>query len=193
MLCSIFIYHFIFIIYFQDLLCHPKLTLFDAISNGVMSFLSTNTFSVELFNFSTWINSLWLSDAIWQHRSESTLTEVMVCFLMAPSNYLNQCWLIISEVLHHSPENFTASAPATILHNQFENYSFKTTATFPRGRWVNFIKDSKYETQTYICVKCAGIILGMGAANERRHYIVTSSPIGWTHTQKEPWMQLYQQ
>ena len=40
----------------------------------------------------THINSLWHSDAIWQHRSGSTLTQIMVCCLRAPS--LNQCWLI---------------------------------------------------------------------------------------------------
>ena len=32
-----------------------------------------------------------------------------------------------------------------------------------------------------------GIILCMRAANERRCYIVTSSPIGWAHTQNDPW------
>ena len=30
-----------------------------------------------------------------------------------------------------------------------------------------------------------GIILGIGAANEGRRYNVTSSLIGWTHTQKD--------
>ena len=45
----------------------------------------------------TWtINSLWPSGAIWQHRSGSTLAQVMACCLMAPSYYLNQCWLIIN-------------------------------------------------------------------------------------------------
>ena len=29
----------------------------------------------------------------------------MACCLTAPSHYLNQCWLIISEVIWHSPEN----------------------------------------------------------------------------------------
>ena len=43
-------------------------------------------------------NSLWPSDAIWWQRCESTLAQVMACCLMAPSHYLNQCWLIISEV-----------------------------------------------------------------------------------------------
>ena len=33
-----------------------------------------------------------------------------------------------------------------------------------------------------------GIILCMGSANERRRYIVTSSLIGWTHIQNDPWI-----
>ena len=47
-------------------------------------------------------NSLWPSDAIWRHRSGSTLAQVMACCLTAPSHYLNQCWLIISQVHCHS-------------------------------------------------------------------------------------------
>ena len=39
------------------------------------------------------VNSLWSSDAIWQHRSGSPLAQVMACCLTAPSHYLNQCWL----------------------------------------------------------------------------------------------------
>ena len=45
-----------------------------------------------------WCFSLRPSDAIWQHRSGSTLAQVMDCCLTAPSHYLNQCWLIISKV-----------------------------------------------------------------------------------------------
>ena len=48
------------------------------------------------------VNSLGPSDAIWRHRSGSTLAQVMACCLTAPSHYLNQCWLIISKVLWHS-------------------------------------------------------------------------------------------
>ena len=33
----------------------------------------------------------------------------------------------------------------------------------------------------------AGIVLCMHPANERRRYIVTSSLIGWAHTQNDPW------
>ena len=36
-------------------------------------------------------NSLKPSDAIWRHKSGSTLAQVMACCLTAPSHYLNQC------------------------------------------------------------------------------------------------------
>ena len=49
-----------------------------------------------------WVNSLWPSDAIWWQRSGSTLAQVMACCPTAQSHYLNQCWLIISEVQRHS-------------------------------------------------------------------------------------------
>ena len=39
------------------------------------------------------VNLFWPSDAIWRQRSGSTLAQVMACCLMAPSHYLNQCWL----------------------------------------------------------------------------------------------------
>ena len=43
-------------------------------------------------------NSLWPSNARWRQRSGLTLAQVMACCLTAPSNYLNQSWLIISKV-----------------------------------------------------------------------------------------------
>ena len=61
-------------------------------------------------------NSLWPSDTIWRQRSGSTLAQVMACCLTAPSHYLNQCWLIISEVQWQSYKgNFTRDA-STINH-----------------------------------------------------------------------------
>ena len=41
---------------------------------------------------------------MWQYRTCSTLDQVMACCQMAPSHYLNQCWLIINEVLGQSKE-----------------------------------------------------------------------------------------
>ena len=62
-----------------------------------------------------WVNSLGPSDAIWRHRSGSTLAQVMACCLTAPSHYLTQCWLIISKAQWHSSEgNFIRDASATI-------------------------------------------------------------------------------
>ena len=45
-----------------------------------------------------WVNSLRPGDAIWRHRSGSTLAQVMACCLTAPRHYLIQCWLNISSV-----------------------------------------------------------------------------------------------
>ena len=55
----------------------------------------------------TLINSLWpwSSDAIWCQRSWSILVQVMVCYLMVPSHYLNQWWLIISRDLWQSEDS----------------------------------------------------------------------------------------
>ena len=78
----------------------------------------------------TMFDSLWLSDAIWRHRSGSTLAQVMGCCLMAPSHYLNQCWLLISEILWHSPEsNLIVRAHAFILYDWVEKYTFQITAS----------------------------------------------------------------
>ena len=64
----------------------------------------------------------WPSDAIWWHRPGSTSIQVVACCMAAPSHHLNQCWLLISEVMWHSPEsNFTASDQAIILYDEFKN------------------------------------------------------------------------
>ena len=45
----------------------------------------------------------------------------MACWLTAPSHYLNQCQIFISEVASHSPESNIASfAQAALLYNDFE-------------------------------------------------------------------------
>ena len=75
------------------------------------------------------LNSVWPSDTIWWERSGSTLAQVIAWCLMAPSQYLNQCWVPITEVLLHSTEiNFTVSAPANVLYNELENHNLKIVA-----------------------------------------------------------------
>ena len=61
-----------------------------------------------------WVNSLWPSYAIWWQISWSTLAQVMACCLTAPSHYLNQCWLIISEVHWYSYQGNFARNASTI-------------------------------------------------------------------------------
>ena len=83
------------------------------------------------------VNSLWPCGALWGHSSDSTLAMVMASCLMAPSHYLHQSWFL-SDILCHSHEsNFTSSALATMLSNEFKNYDFEIIATSPKAQWVN--------------------------------------------------------
>ena len=78
------------------------------------------------------VNSLWLSDAIWRHRSGSTLAQVMACCLTAPCHRLNQCWLIISKVHWHSSEgNFAKDTSATNHYNQLKKLLFSNFFQIP--------------------------------------------------------------
>ena len=92
---------------------------------------------------------LWPRDAIRRYRSGSTLVQVMACYLLAPSNYLNQCWLAINGVLWHSPEtNFTGITQDIYLKMSLKNtvvkliphlsgYNDWSTMIFSRGRVNN--------------------------------------------------------
>ena len=52
---------------------------------------------------------------------------------MAPSYYLNPCWILISEVQLDLPESdFTVRVKAAILYDDFEDYTIKITATSPK-------------------------------------------------------------
>ena len=55
---------------------------------GKLTWISTWIFLHNLGSRSQWVNSLMPSDAIWRHRSGSTLAQLMACCLMAPSHYL---------------------------------------------------------------------------------------------------------
>ena len=72
-------------------------------ATGKISYLTINhnkawTVHIIFGTYSFSINSLWPNDAIRGRRSGSTLAQVMACCLMAPSHYLNQCWLITSKI-----------------------------------------------------------------------------------------------
>ena len=96
------------------------------------------------------VNSLRPSDAIWRHRSGSTLAQVMACCLTAPSHYLNQCWLIISKIQWYSSEgNVTRDILATNHICWLENYLSKISIKSPRGQWVNSLVPGKVTILTH--------------------------------------------
>ena len=54
-----------------------------------------------------------------------------------PIHHLNQCELLISEVLWHSPEtNFAVGTDIIILHEKFKIYTVKITDIPSRAQWV---------------------------------------------------------
>ena len=84
------------------------------------------------------LNSLWPGDAIWRHRSGSTLAQVMACCLISPSyyDYLNKCWLIVNGVLWHSAEsNLTWMHRISVL-----DISLKSANLQPHLRGINELR-----------------------------------------------------
>ena len=75
-----------------------------------MSYTTSNSASKSVLLL--WSPTLRPSDAIWRHKSGSTLAQVMACCLTAPSHCLNQCWLIISKAFIW--EQFYSPQPSVI-------------------------------------------------------------------------------
>ena len=70
-------------------------------------------------------NSLWPSDALWRHRSGSTMAQVMACFQTASNHYLNQCWLVINDFCGIHTRTFTRGNSHDIIpQDEFENHIF---------------------------------------------------------------------
>ena len=96
-----------------------KLTYFSCLCSSIPDYRSMYYSYVEPFN------SLWPSDAIWRQGSGSTLAQVMACCLTAPSHCLNQCWLILIEVLWtsiHLRVHFSEYAQDISTWYEFEDY-----------------------------------------------------------------------
>ena len=93
---------------------------------------------------------LWLNDAIWRHRSESSLSRVMACCMTAKSHtyYLNQCRLKITSVQWHLPEsNFTRNAHELNPRQVFGDFTFKFTAT-PANELATLCNSWNHTTNT---------------------------------------------
>ena len=78
------------------------------------------------------INSLWPSDAIWSHTM-LILVLVMACNLTAPSHYLIQYCLFISDAMWHM--SIVMKTVKTRVP-WYENWWFNITTLCPRRQWV---------------------------------------------------------
>ena len=100
-----------------------------------------NRYTLELkFRWHIWhcmsakLNTLWPSDAIWWHRSGSTLVQVIACCLTVTSPYQNQWWLVHSGALWTFIFHKEWSRYQSLIW--FGNYKFKITATYSRYQWI---------------------------------------------------------
>ena len=100
------------------------------------------------------IDSLWPSDAIWQHRTDSTLVHGMACCLMAPSHYLTNVDLSVGSNDNH-PRAINQSTRDTSVINSW--ISFEITS-------LNFIQITRanelthWGWVTHICIRKLTII-----------------------------------
>ena len=85
----------------------------------------------------TVVNSLGPSDTTWRQRSGTTLAQAMAWCLTALSHHLNQCLLIITHALWHSPQgNSIRNAQDIYPWHAFENCYFHICL---RHQWVKSI------------------------------------------------------
>ena len=54
------------------------------------------------------------------------------------------------------------------------------------SKWLINLENLQDFTSSYDELSYPGIVLGMGSASERRHYIIMPPLIGWTHNQNDP-------
>ena len=72
--------------------------------HNVIYLLVTYQWADTKMTYLEYVNSLWPSNAIWQHSSGSTLAQVMACCHQVTSHYLNKCWGFTSDILRHPPK-----------------------------------------------------------------------------------------
>ena len=108
---------------------------------------------------------------LWHHAFWSTLVQVMA-HQLASSDYPYQCCQFVSGTIRNILQwTLNQNIQYKHLHSRI-------------GLW-------KYDLQNvvlYVQASLSGIILGMGSANERRHYYVTPALIGRAHNQNDPWL-----
>ena len=102
----------------------------------------------------------------------ATLAQVMACCLMAPSHYLNQCWLIISDVFWHLSEGNSTGNAVTL--NLTLSHSLSPSISISRYFSLIWVWDlTHWGRATHICVGKLTIIgSDNGLSPGRRQVII---------------------
>ena len=107
------------------------------------------------------------------------LTTICICIW-------NQSLVLKQHLL--SPYNYLASYWHTLLILRHELLAQMVMLWFLSYNRTTLQQDHFLEnTHKRPSISLEEFILCMRPANERQRYIVTSSPIGWAHTQNDPW------
>ena len=105
-------------------------------------------------DFTEHVNSMWPSAAIWQQRSWSRLAQVMAWCLIAPSRYMNQCWLFINNDKLYVG-NFRRDTSAINhffkLHSNFPGVNESRTGEVFMHQWTQVIIGSGHSLLLVLC------------------------------------------
>ena len=93
--------------------------------------------SLSLSPLTLVLNPLWLSDAMWWHRTNlANIGSGFGLLLGSTNHYLNQCWIIIHAVLWYSPEgNFRGNAQDFCPWYEFTVTTSNIAAKYHRDQW----------------------------------------------------------
>ena len=92
-------------------------------------------------------------NAAYMHQwIQSSSVKIMACRLLGPSQYLNQCWVIVNWTLRNKLQwNFDRNSKLSIHENAPENIGCEMAAILSRGRWV---KPSIWPTKLTLFARC---------------------------------------
>ena len=86
------------------------------------------------------INSFWPSDAIWRRSSESTLSQIMACYLASPSiTWANIDLSLVRFYGIHLRSISQESSQATIPYNEIEIYRHISEGPMSLKMWMGRI------------------------------------------------------
>ena len=119
--------------------------------------------------------SLWPSDAIWHNKTWSTLVQVMARCLTARSHYLNQCWLIVSEVLWHSLRRVHSKYSDISYWDLFKYHAAKIITSFSQASLAELNCNENRWPSTNTELHYNDVIMGTIASQITRLTIVYST------------------